>query len=76
MADDTTLFLADLHSLSLAISTFKNFEKFSGLKFNLNKTLLKLAGSKDSITLTEEIQLPKSSINSSSRPSKSLPHFV
>ena len=38
MADDTTLFLADLHSLSLAISTFKNFEKFSGLKLNLNKT--------------------------------------
>ena len=38
MADDTTLFLADLHSLSIAISTFKNFEKYSGLKLNLNKT--------------------------------------
>ena len=38
MADDTTLFLTDLHSLSIAISIFKNFEKFSGLKLNLNKT--------------------------------------
>ena len=38
MADDTTLFLADLHSLSIAISIFNNFEKYSGLRLNLNKT--------------------------------------
>ena len=38
MADDTTLFLADLHSLSVAISKFKAFKHYSGLKLNLNKT--------------------------------------
>ena len=36
MADDTTLFLVDLHSLSIAI--FKKIEKYSGLKLIQNKT--------------------------------------
>ena len=38
MADDTTLFLADLNSLNVAINLFKDFEKNSGLKLNLDKT--------------------------------------
>ena len=38
MADDTTLFLADLNSLDVAIHLFKDFEKNSGLKLNLDKT--------------------------------------
>ena len=35
MVDDT-LFLADLHSLSVAISKFKTLEQNSGLKLNIN----------------------------------------
>ena len=35
MADDTTLFLADLNSLDVAINLFKDFEKNSGLKIKL-----------------------------------------
>ena len=38
MADDTTLFLADIKSLTKAITTFREFEKISGLRLNLNKT--------------------------------------
>ena len=38
MADDTTLFLADMDPLVLAIAKFKEFKKYSGLKLNLNKT--------------------------------------
>ena len=38
MADDTTLFLADINSLILAKDKFKDFEKNSGLKLNLSKT--------------------------------------
>ena len=38
MADDTTLFLADLNSLIVAINLFKDFEKNPGLKLNLEKT--------------------------------------
>lgn len=38
MADDTTLFLSGLNSLSFAIYTFKEFQKYSGLKINISKT--------------------------------------
>ena len=38
LADDTTLFLADLDSLKTAIEMFKNFGIVSGLKLNLDKT--------------------------------------
>ena len=38
MADDTTLFLADINSLLLSINKFKLFERYSGLKLNLSKT--------------------------------------
>ena len=37
LADDTTLFLADLDSLETAIEMFKNFGIVSGLKLNLDK---------------------------------------
>ena len=40
MADDTTLFIANLKSLEAAINKFKKFEKYSGLKLNLTKTEL------------------------------------
>ena len=40
MADDTTLLIADLWSLELAIKKFKKFEQYSGLKLNLSKTEL------------------------------------
>ena len=38
MADDTTLFLADIASLTHSIYTFKKFGECSGLKLNLQKT--------------------------------------
>ena len=38
MADDTTLILNDIESISNAIKTFNKFEKCSGLKLNMNKT--------------------------------------
>ena len=38
MADDTTLILNDIGSISNAIKTFNKFEKCSGLKLNMNKT--------------------------------------
>ena len=51
MADDTTLFLADINSLQHAISKFKQFEKISGLKLNLSKTeIIPLGRSKNKIT--------------------------
>ncbi len=40
MADDTTLFLSNILSLSHAIDKFEKFEKISGLKLNLGKTEL------------------------------------
>ena len=40
MADDTTLFIKDIVSLSLAIQRFDTFSKYSGLKLNLSKTEL------------------------------------
>ena len=44
MADDTTLFPADLHSISIAISICNKFEQYSGLKLNLNITKIILIG--------------------------------
>ena len=44
MADDTTLFLADLNYLNVAINLFKYFEKNSELKLNLDKTEIILIG--------------------------------
>ena len=38
MADDTTLFLTDIKSLSIAIEKFKQFQICSGLKLNTMKT--------------------------------------
>ena len=38
LADDTTLFLADINSLKQAIITFKKFSKISGLNINIEKT--------------------------------------
>ena len=38
MADDTTLFLADLESAVHSISLFQMFTSVSGLKLNLDKT--------------------------------------
>ena len=38
MFDGTTLFLADIHSLKIDISTFNKFKSNSGLKININKT--------------------------------------
>ena len=38
MADDITLINKDQQSIINAINIFKNFEKYSGLKLNLNKT--------------------------------------
>ena len=40
MADDTTLSLINLKSLEKAITRFKAFQHYSGLKLNLNKTEL------------------------------------
>ena len=55
MADDTTLILGNLLSLELAISKFRTFESYSGLKLNINKTELIIIGNvKDN-----EIALPK-----------------
>ena len=38
MADDTTLLLRNINSISNAIKVFRTFEKCSGLKLNLTKT--------------------------------------
>ena len=38
LADDTTIFIKNLKSLQYAISHFQNFQKFSGLKLNLEKS--------------------------------------
>ena len=38
MADDTSLYLNDIKSISQAIAVFKRFTACSGLKLNLNKT--------------------------------------
>ena len=38
MADDTTLLMKNLNSISNAINIFNEFEKCSGLKLNLSKT--------------------------------------
>ena len=40
MADDTTLSLIDIKSVEIAIRKFMKFEKYSGLKLNLGKTIL------------------------------------
>ena len=57
MADDTTLFLADIDSLTLSIHKFIEFEKCSGLKLNLNKTEIIPIGKsrKKDITLPDEL---------------------
>lgn len=36
-ADDTTLFLADLEDLSVALSIFKDYSRVSGMKLNMTK---------------------------------------
>ena len=58
MADDTTLFLKDIVSLSLAIQRFDTFSKYSGLKLNLSKTELIPIGKskKKKIILPEDLQ--------------------
>ena len=38
LADDTTLFLADLQSVQLSMSLFEKFSLVSGLKVNLEKS--------------------------------------
>ena len=38
MADDTTLFLSDINSLTQAITNFHKFIFCSGLKLNMDKT--------------------------------------
>ena len=38
LADDTTLFLSKLESVSNSIALFKFFSDFSGLRLNLDKT--------------------------------------
>ena len=37
MADDTTLFIANIESLIQAVNKFRQFEMFSGLKLNITK---------------------------------------
>ena len=58
MADDTTLFLSDIKSLTKAISTFQEFEKISGLRLNLNKTEIIPIGKlrNKEINLPEELE--------------------
>ena len=57
MAGDTTLFLADINSLTLAISTFRQFQNHSGLKLNANKTEIILIGKLENkkVTFPDEI---------------------
>ena len=58
MADDTTLFLADIDSLTLSKHKFIEFEKCSGLKLNLNKTeIIPIGKSREKyITLPDELK--------------------
>ena len=70
MADDTTLFIANIKSLEKAIEKFRRFEQFSGLKLNLSKAKLIPIGN----LKNENIQLPESliEINVKHRPFKAL----
>ena len=58
MADDTTLFIANIKSLEKAIEKFRRFEQFSGLKLNLSKTELIPIGN----LKNKNIELPESII--------------
>ena len=49
MADDTTLIMKDIQSITNAINIFKDFEKCSGLKLNLNKTEIIPIGNQKSV---------------------------
>ena len=55
MADDTTLIIKVLNSLSIAIEHFKLFQTCSGLKLNLNKTELLPIGSNRNIILPNDL---------------------
>ena len=45
LADDTTVFLSDLHSVGRVLNVIRGFENTSGLKLNLDKTIAKCIGS-------------------------------
>ena len=62
MADNTTMFLRYIVSLSLAIKRFETFSKYSGLRLNLTKTELIPIGKarkKTKITLPKDLQTIK-----------------
>ena len=70
MADDTTLFLADLNSLDVPINLFKDFEKKSGLKLNLDKTEIIPIGRNKNKSIILPLNLSTIKINN--RPFKAL----
>ena len=55
LADDTTIFVKDIHSLKVSIDDFQKFEKVSGLKLNLDKTEIIPLGP----NRVEDLSLPK-----------------
>ena len=55
LADDTTLFLNNMSSISASISILKDFEKCSGLKLNMSKTVIIPIGK----NRCKSIRLPK-----------------
>ncbi len=59
MADDTTLLLSNINSLSTAIEKFETFEKFSGLKLNMGKTEIIPIGNKTNVNITLPQNLQK-----------------
>ena len=59
MADDITLINKDQESIINAINIFKDFEKCSGLKLNLNKTEIIPIGNQKSKDIVLPIQLRK-----------------
>ena len=62
MADDTTLALRNIKSLSKAILNFERFELCSGLKLNLNKTVIIPIGSTKNIKINLPIHLAQISV--------------
>ena len=70
LADDTTLFLADINSLKIAISTFNKFQNISGLKINIAKTEIIPIGNQQNKNIVLPIEL--SSIQIKHGPFKAL----
>ena len=57
MADDSTLFLADINSLTLAMTIFNEFHNHSGLKLNLTKTKIIPIGKLKNKNVTLPVEL-------------------